>query len=221
MNRLGSEAIEAAKKRLEKAMIFTVDEAASVLGCSVSNARLKIKQWKAYTSYNGNGRYYAMPKVPKFDGNGLWRHEVASFSRHGNLKSSVVHLVVASKAGLTGRRLGELLGMSPQSFVHHVRGYPGIRREKREGVFVYFSEDDAEYEKQSRRRASVASESVSAGVSDLDAVAILVAVVKRRGITAEEIAGLPEMRKRGMKSADIRSFMRAHDLEKKIPDSRP
>ena len=220
MTRLKQEAIEKTQKHLERMKIFTVDQAASTLDCSISNARLKIKKWSAYTSYNCNGRYYALPGVPDFDRNGLWRHDVAAFSKHGNLKKTVSHLVVSSRAGLTGGQLGERLGLSPQSFMHHVGRYPGMRREKHQGVYVYFSDSETAYAEQLRRRTSTSSPSVAGTISEREAIVILTALVKRHGITAEEIAELPEVRKRNMKLADIRNFLRSHGLEKKIPDSR-
>jgi hypothetical protein len=219
MLRLEHDTIEKAQRHLERVKIFTVEQAASTLGCSISNTRLKIKKWGTYTSYNCNGRFYTLSKVPVFDRNDLWRHDIAAFSKHGNLKKTVVHLVISSQGGLTGRQLGELLGLSPQSFMHHVSHYSGIRRQKHEGVFVYFSDDDSVYAKQLRHRTSN-TQSDCGAISEGEAIMILVAVVKRHGITAEEIAELPEIRKSNMKLANIRSFLRLHGLEKKIPDSR-
>jgi hypothetical protein len=161
-----------------------------------------------------------LPGVPDFDGNGLWSHYVAAFSKHGNLKKTVCQLVVSSRAGLTGRQLGELLGLSPQSFMHHVGRYPGMRREKHQGVYVYFSDDETAYAEQLRRRTSASSPAVAGTISEREAIIILTALVKRHGITAEEIAELAEVRKSNMKLADIRNFLRSHGLEKKIPDSR-
>ncbi len=133
---------------MRRLKVFTVGELASVLKCSIPNARLKLKQWRTYTSYNQNGRYYAMPQVPRFNHHGLWHHENVAFFKHGNLKKTIVHLVSCSPAGLSGRQLGELLGLSPQSFLHHFRNCPGICREKHDGVYVYFSDDISVFERQ-------------------------------------------------------------------------
>ena len=69
---------------LEGIKVFTLDKLMSSLSCSTPTARLKLKQWKAYTSYNKNSRYYAMPTVPRFNENALWHYENISFSKHGN-----------------------------------------------------------------------------------------------------------------------------------------
>ena len=93
MGRLDQEKIKTVWHQLEKAKIFNIGELASLLTCSVPNARLKLKQWQAYTSYNQNGKYYTLPQVPGLTIMVLWRYKNAAFSRHGNLKKTVIHLV--------------------------------------------------------------------------------------------------------------------------------
>ena len=39
---------------LEEIKIFTIDQIVSSLNCSIPTARLKLKYWQAYTSYNHN-----------------------------------------------------------------------------------------------------------------------------------------------------------------------
>jgi hypothetical protein len=216
MGRLDHGAIKTALKHLEKIKIFTIGQLSNLLKCSVPTARLKLKQWDTFTSYNQNGRYYTLPQVPRFDHFGLWHYKNVSFSKHGNLRKTLVHLVGSAAAGLSGKQLGQLLGLSPQSFLHHFRDCPGISREKHDGVFVYFSDEVSIYEKQVRNRRSVVVR-----ITDSEAIMILVAVIKHHGISVEEILALPEMKKDKMKLAAIQSFFEEHGLGKKIPDSRP
>ena len=188
MGRLDREKIKAVWHRLEKAKIFNIGELVSLLTCSVPSARLKLKQWQAYTSYNQNGRYYTLPQIPRFDDHGLWRYKNVAFSRHGNLKKTILHLISVSPAGLSGKQLGELLGLLPQSFLHHFRQCSGIYREKHDGVFIYFSDVDEVYERQLQERTSLAVRSAIATLSDSEAVLILVAVIRQHGISSSETA---------------------------------
>jgi hypothetical protein len=221
MTRLEPNIIKAACRQLEKHKIFTIGELTVLLKCSIPNARLKLRQWQTYTSYNQNGRYYTLPQVPRFDQHGLWRYENAAFSEHGNLKQTIVHLVASAPAGLTGKQLGDLLGLSPQSFLHHFRNCPGTRRQKHDGVYVYFAEDPSVYEKQVRERHTIVSLPSVVTISDAEAVMILVAIIKHHGITAEQILALPEIKKSKMRPKAIQGFLAYHGLEKKIPDSSP
>jgi biotin operon repressor len=220
MTRLDQDTIKAAWRLLEKIKIFSIGELASILTCSIPNARLKLKLWQAYTSYNQNGKYYTLPQVPQFNQHGLWRYKDVSFSKHGNLKKTIIHLVTASAAGLSGRQLGELLGLSPQSFLHHFRECAGIYREKYDGVYIYFSDRDEVREKQVQQRSSLVQRSAIVTISDPVAVMILVAIIRHHGISAEEILALPEIKKSKIKLANIQGFMEYHELLKKISDSR-
>jgi len=221
MTRLNQNSVKMASKRLERAKIFTIGELASVLKCSIPNARLRLRKWQTYTSYNQNGRYYTLPQVPKFDHNGLWQYQNAIFSKHGNLKKTIVNLIVSASSGLTGSQLGDILGLSPQSFLHHFRNCPGICREKHDGVYVYFSEDDLIYNRQVHQRRTSVCKSAVVTISDLEAIMILVAIIKRHGISAEEIKELPEIKKNKIKLTAIHGFLTFHGLEKKIPDTKP
>ena len=221
MTRLNQDTIKAAYRYLKKLKVFSIRELSSVLTCSIPNARLKIKQWQAYTSYNQNGKYYTLPQIPQFDQYGLWRYKNVGFSQYGNLKKTIIHLVTASPAGLSGKQLGEILGLLPQSFLHHFRECPGIYREKHDGVFVYFSDIDDLCEKQVYKRSSLICRSAIVTISDTEAILILVAIIRQHGISAEDIAALAEIKNSGIKLSDIKGFMEYHGLLKKIPDFRP
>lgn len=220
MIRIDGEKIKNVAKYLEKIKIFTIDQLVSSLNCSTPSARLKIKQYKAYTSYNHNGRYYTMPRVPRFDKNGLWRYKGIRFSKHGTLKNTVVHLVNNAQAGLTGKQIGDIVGVSPRSFLHHFRHTPGISREKHEGVYVYFS-DNAEVYKHQLQKISAKFSQTAEYVSDADAIEVLVALVKHHNICVEDIMALPEIRGRKISSFSIRKFMEKHGLIKKTAGSAP
>lgn len=206
---------------LKKIKVFTIDQFVSLLGCSTPTARLKLKQWKAVTSYNHNGGYYAMPEIPRFVRNGLWHYKSIYFSRWGNLKNTIVHLINESDSGLSGKQIGDLVMLDPRSFMHHFRAVPGIRREKREGVYIYFSEDPNQHKKQVQNR-SLAIGHRAGFLSDAEAAVILSALIKHHNVSIEDIAALPEIKARKISSPAIREFMERHQLGvKKTPSTKP
>ena len=220
MSRLSEEKLKSVIKFLEDIKVFTLDHLVSYLSCSLPTARLKLKQWRTHTSYNQNGRYYALPAVPRFDENGLWHYEKISFSKYGNLRNTFVYLINASSSGLTGNELGNLVRLRPRSFLHHFRNVAGIRREKSEGVYVYFSDDAERYKEQLQIRSRGF---ISAGklLSDADAVIILTALIKHHGISGEDIMQLPEVGKLGFSQVVIREFLDRQGLLKKTPATKP
>lgn len=220
MARLDQDKIRTTRLHLEKIKVFEIVELASFLKCSIPNARLKLKQWQTYTSYNKNGKYYTLPQIPKFDPNGLWRYNDVGFSKHGNLKKTIVHLITTSSTGLSGSEIGELLGLSPQSFLHHFRNCPGICREKHQGVYIYYSDMDDIHKNQIQQRNALGLKSAITTISDVEAVIILVAIIRHHEILAEDILSLPELKRSKMTLADIQGFKAHHGLLKKMPVSK-
>jgi hypothetical protein len=221
MRRLDQETIKQTYKRLERGKIFTIEQLVSALKCSTPNARLKLKQWRAFTSFNKNGRFYTLPPVPRFDRYGLWRYKDVAFSRHGNLKKTIIHVVTTSSSGLTGKELGDLLGLSPQSFVHHFRDCPDICRDKHHGVYVYFSDHPDVYKQQVQKRSlTPAAPAAGVALSDADAIMILMAVIKHHGISLKDILTLPEIKNK-VSEAALHDFFQAHGLLKKMPATGP
>jgi len=181
---------------------------------------LKLSQWQAHSSYNHNARYYALPGVPRFDHNGLWRFRDIGFSKHGTLKNTVVHLVHASAGGLTGTELGQLLGLSARSFLHHFRDTPGIYREKHAGVYVYFCEHQQQYTAQRSARATTIALAPHA-LSEADIIIILAALITHHNLSAQNILALPQVKARKLSPVAVHSFFQRHGLLKKTPDSKP
>lgn len=221
MDELSQEKIKVVLNDLEEIKIFKIGDLASKLSCSVPNARLKLKNWQTHTSYNQNGKFYTLPQVPVFNQHGLWRYKDIAFSKHGNLKKTIVHLVNMSPAGLSGRELGKLLGLSPQSFMHHFSKCPGIRREKHGGVFVYFADDEKIYIRQRQQKCYDIRRSTLSTISSSEAVMILVAIISHHDISAGIIMSLPEIKKSKLTLAAVQGFMEHHGLIKKILISKP
>lgn len=219
MPRISSDEIRKAQALLKKEKVFTLNRLVSILRCSSRTAQTKLQQWRIYTSYNKNSKYYTMPDIPQFNSYGLWRYEGKYFSKHGNLKKTVVHLVCKSEYGLSGDQIGKLVGLLPRSFLHHFREVPGIRREKRGGVYVYYSAAPEQYQQQVQNRISAVTY-LDKPLTDADAIIILAALIKHHGITVEDILALPEIKAREFPPEIIRQFLDEHSLLKKNPATK-
>lgn len=217
MPRITPETLRNTQIILKKEKVFTLSRLVSLLGCSSRAAQTKLQQWRTCTSYNQNGKFYAMPDIPQFNVHGLWHYKSKFFSKYGNLKKTVIHLICASDAGLSGEQIGKLIGIPQQSFLHHFREVAGIRRIKQEGVFIYYSEEPAQYHQQILKRQATISFSINP-LADAQAITILVALIKHHRITLEKILSLPEVKTSNISSKNIQKFLEYHDLQKKTPD---
>jgi hypothetical protein len=193
-------------------------EVADLLDASIHTARRRLKEWNALSSYNQNGRYYALPDVPEFDINGLWRSHGVFFSRHGNLKQTVVELVRISPGGLGGGELGSILGLDPRSFLSAFAKHPRLRREKAGGRFVYFSSDQSVYEQQRQRR--LALNATGRQPTPAEAVTILVEKIKHPTLSYEDLSRKLRKQKMSVEPGMIENLFALHGLtEKKTPHS--
>ena len=127
-------------------------------------------------------------------------------------------MIGASSAGLTGEQIGQLVGLAPRSFLHHFRDVPGIRREKHQGVYIYFSDGETRYSEQVASRLEAIA--LGKAISDADAVVILVALLNHHDITVDHIARLPEVKARNLSTPAIDNYLRQHGLGKKTLRSK-
>ena len=213
---MGNESI---LKRFRARRVLTVEALARLLGNSTVTARRRLKQWNAYTSINRNGRYYVLPEVAEFDENGLWNHEMIFFSRHGNLRKTIVQLLKDSHAGLSAREISALVGLrANSSFLSGCRDISGVRREKQQGRFVYFSDKEDTYLRQKQHREQLLSRRVTELPLDADAVLILVDRIKHPEASIEQCALRLQKRIKHMGAPAIYVLLDYHGLLKKTPD---
>jgi hypothetical protein len=201
-------------EKLRRQKIITIAQLVEWLKCSVITARRKLKRWQSYTSINKNGRYYTLPQTPVFDENGLWKYQTVLFSKHGNLKQTVFALITDSLKGLSAVEIAELVDLVPNSsFLSRFKSVPGIKREKHQGRFIYFSDHSQIYSRQKQKRA--AREQSVGFPTDSEAVEILVQLIKHPNIGIEQLAA--EVSKFGKQIGPdrIRRFLQFHDLLKK------
>lgn len=201
-------------KTFKTQKVMTVSQLADLLYCSVPTVRNRLRAWKAYNSYNKNGRYYTLPTIPKFDEHGLWKFKGVFFSKHGNLKQTVIQLVRSSLMGLGGSEIGKLLGLAPRSFMSHFRKIDGICRERFQGRFIYFSDEEAVLLKQKQRLKKALEKRRAAVPSATDAVLVLADLIKHPDSTCEECSR--RFKRRGIDIAPeaIQSLLDYHGIKK-------
>ncbi len=210
--------ISAVIRSFKKEKIVTIVLLATWLSCSIPTARRRLKAWKAYTSYNHNGRYYTLPEVAKFDANGLWQFQGVFFSKHGNLKQTLVHLIIHSVQGLSGSELGELLGLQPRSFLSHFRNHPALCREEMMGRWIWFAAEPKIRDKQRDTRLARDVTRAPRMPSDMEAVLILVELIAHPNSGLEQIAHRLKPKGIDIDVEAIRQLLAHHDLLKKTVD---
>ncbi len=158
----------------KKKKVMTIHQLMSLLDCAIPTIRKRLKKWNVHTSYNKNGRYYALPEVVEFDEEGFWRYKQIFFSKYGNLKNTVIQIINASEAGLQSTDIGNLTGLLPRSFMSHFLNVSEINREKYQGKYIYLSNEASVIQRQRKKREERLKKSYLPDGFGTDAVFILV-----------------------------------------------
>lgn len=204
-----------------KKKVMTLEGLADLSNCSQRTVQRRLTQWKTYTSYNQNGRYYVLAYIPKFDKNGLWRHKGILFSKNGNLRKTVVAFVNNSMAGLTSTEAGLLLGVGLRTFLAQERNTSQLRREKLASRFVYFASDEKIFIQQKQRRNEENNRAKLTRLpTDMEAIIILVEHIKRPDLSIELLCTRLNQKGHHIKNELIQNLFQRHGLLKKTSVSQ-
>lgn len=204
-------------KIISRKKIITIEELSSLLKSSVKTARRRLKVWGTYTSYNENGRYYTLLNTPKFDSNGLWVYRKVRFSKYGNLKQTIIHMIKQSRSGFNVLEMSDLLGISAHPFLTALQKHLDIKREKIQGRFVYFSAIEDDFIKQKDcRMDTVIRKQLPSGI---EAILILVETIKNPNLSVEKLVLKLKSKNCNVTAESIRNLYNYHGLTiKKMPE---
>jgi hypothetical protein len=164
--------------------IMTITMFAMILKCSLPTARRRLKEWKVYTSYNKNGKYYTLQTIPEFNKKGIWKYEGVYFSKHGNLKNTIIQFINKSSKGLTNNEIEKIIGVNPNSFLPQYKD--SFKKEKLKKEIVYFSKDEDIYHSQKQRRFTVKT-TIQKLAPDAINVCILVEIINNPEISVNKL----------------------------------
>ena len=202
------------KKEFRKMKVATLPDLIPLSAWSAITVRRRLKQWKSFTSYNRNGRYYALPDIPCFNQYGLWNWQGVRFSRFGNLSNTVIHMVADSESGLDASFLSEILGRGIHSLLSRLTERGILKREKYSGRQVYFSPASCRMKEQKSKRISQEtplSEFSSASV----AIVVLVEKIKHPDLSIPRLINLLGRQGVNVKAESVTDFFVRHGLLKK------
>ena len=206
------------KKMFKKSKVLTLSQVSKTHDCSIRTVQRQFAELAVLRSYNKNSRYYTLPEIPKFNVHGIWCYRDILFSKFGDLRQTVKHMILASEDGLSGNEIGDIVNLLPRSFMHHFREMEGVFREKHGGVYIYFSNDPTIYARQVIKR--VQADDVKR-ISDAIAIKILVVYIKHPELSEDELSSILRREQNvNVSPSMITKLLSFHGLLKKTPDSR-
>jgi len=205
-------------KTLRRQKVMTISEIALFLQCAVISARRKLKEWKALTSCNKNGKFYTLPEITEFNAQGLWRHEDILFSQHGNFKKTIQYLVNTSTGGLSSKEISAITGLNSNNPIFYtLRDDEKLRIEKCDGHAILFSSQIESLQLQRSERSRRKAKNLPCYEN---AIKILVEMIKSPGIDSKQL--VKRLSKQGIKVSEgsIHALWLKHGLSKKNLDTQ-
>ena len=194
---------------------WTIEELGHSLDYSTISIRRFLKDVGYYSSFTHNSMWYTLHSIPAFNRRGLWFYQDIGFSKHGNLKQTILNFVDKSPHGLTAKELFEILLIPCHPVLNQMYKKTQIDRLDTQRGFVYLSIDEKNRERQLRRLQShlmraKEPESLNAQA----AVYALVEYIKHPEASAAELSKAVEKKEVRASPEAITRLFKEHDLKK-------
>jgi hypothetical protein len=175
-----------------------------------------IKRIPYRSSYNHNGRYYALHDPTKYDRWGLHSVGDIHFSVDGTLKATVVRLVCDSEAGCTQKELQDLLRVRVQSFLLTAVRAEVIARERVGRLYVYLHCEGSIREAQlCRRRERLVEVGQEEEVDEEVTIRVLLILLRYPGSQPGDVARRLKGRSPPVSRAQVDSVFTQYGLGEK------
>jgi len=197
---------------------MTSDQLMELMKCSLRTLQRRLRQWCCHTSFNHNGRYYALPQVVQFDEYGIWEYQKVCFSRFGNLSKTVAGVIDEAEQGLTAGEVAQRLHVNVHGFLSQFAARSRFTREKFGGVFRYFSAHPTRAGQQRKSCLASSPPPSSFHLSDAAAVKLLLAWIDDPDADAAALSCILEQQHLRTSPEAVARFLNQHHLgEKKKP----
>jgi len=150
------------------------------------------------TSYTHAGRFYTLRSIPTFDREDLWCYEGICFSRHGTLKSTVIHLVEQSDSGRTQHELQVRLRIRVHNTLLALVRQKRIGRELWGGQYLYVSGYKERASAQLALRRTWADSGTALEVATSAVIDVLLDLVRSAGMQVDAMSVSERLGARGV-----------------------
>ena len=134
---------KAASEHLKNGGIVTLNEMINRFEFSRTGTFNFFRRENCYSSINLKGQYHIKNSFLKFNRYGLAKKDDKIFSKYGNLLQTIVGLIENSDSGLTIAALNSLVATTVHMQCRRLYAKGVIFRKKFNGVYHYFSADQA------------------------------------------------------------------------------
>jgi len=195
--------------------VLTLERLCEKLSSSPSTVTRRLNEHGYYSSYNHSGRFLTIEEVADFDSRGLWHWKTARFSKHGNLKKTILYFVASSAEGMTHGDLATFLGVRAHNPLLELVEEAELSRERLGPTFVYLSSKRSVQRRQVRRRKSLLKEPHGVRPNSRQIIATLLELIKDPKATQEQIVLRCHRAGVSMSGELVEMIFGSYDLDKK------
>ena len=206
------------KKLFEQKACLTMDDLCRSLGYAAISIRRFLKLMGYYSSFTHNSKYYTLSNLPAFNKNGLWFCGQVGFSKHGNLKQTILHFINHSSQGLSAKELEEKLCTPCHAVLNHLYKHSRLDRFKAGREFIYLSTDSAKNRQQlaGLQRRIEQSRKPEKGLSAQASVYVLAEFIKNPKASYDDLSRAVAKKQIIAKPQAIARLFEQHDIKKTL-----
>jgi hypothetical protein len=211
--------------RLRTVRVAQLRQLAAQLELSSKTVQRALLKAGYFTSINHNARFVTLKEVPQFDRLGLWSFKEVHFSKHGNLRQTLVKVIEDSPAGCTLLELEGYVGTRAHNHVSQL-----IREGKaqrffwsRNAVYVSAHPERAKQQESRRRTAEPAAPAAATakastllppGFDFASVIRVLVRLLETPDASLASVARSLQARQVSIRADQIRDILDFYGLKK-------
>ncbi len=194
---------------------WTIEELTHSLNYSTISIRRFLKNIGYYSSFTHNSMWYTLHSIPSFNKRGLWFYQDIGFSKHGNLKQTILNFVSKSTQGLAAKELFEILLIPCHPVLNQMYNKNQIDRFNTQRGFVYLSIDDKKRQRQlDRLQSQLMKAKQPESLNAQAAIYVLVEYIRHPEASIAELSKAVEKREVKASPEAITMLFKEHDLKK-------
>jgi len=178
------ERLQTIKELIRKKKVLSFEKLEQSVNVSGITVRRDLRALNYITSYTHRGRFITLPKIPRFDNNGIWFFHEIGFSQYGNSFESIIKLIDQSKQGLSREELEDILKIGISKQIQILIRQEKLNRVKLGGKYIYLPDDLMQNEKKKYRLIGKrqSEDYFEKDVRKKDLIVLLKAVLEHNGI---------------------------------------
>jgi hypothetical protein len=207
------------KELFKRNIAMDMDYLLRTTGSSRITILRRLKEIGYQTSYDHNGKYFALTEFLNYDKTGLFEHKGIHFFKNGGLQELIIQEINSSEKGYNAEELSSKIKTRVGNQLRLFTKKGMIVRKKYSEVYIYFSIDETYQQKQiSNRETELKISSIPEDINvsnEKITIKILIEILKNPKAEPHEIG--KSLREGGLKITDsfIIYIFEKYEIQKK------